>query len=465
MKRIFLFIASILMLNSLQAQLEEDALRFSSFGLNGTANYISKAGAIGALGGDITSASYNPAGLGLFSSSEFSMSLGYFGSFTESISAGNKLNENRSNMNFGGIGAVFNFGNPNGNFKNTQFTYALNRLKSFGNRTVYERDNVASSYISYIIDNYSYDKVFMHDFFESYVLDYDTTLGVYTSAFQTGNFSQIRTFTESGTINEMTFSLSTNYQDLLYLGATIGVPIAEYHRHLSFSESKLDVNGKPTNTYIYNETYDLFASGVNFKAGLIAKPVQFLRLGVAVHTPTFYSIEDKLYSEVDYERVVGGSWKPIIYDLHTPFRFLGSAALVFGEKDSPIKGTLSADYEYANYSYMKFRRNTIQDLGLNRSIESMFRATNTFRVAGELKIGNLALRAGYANMGNPYEKSINDDSREYFTGGIGIRNKHFLLDFAYAYSTGNSFYTEYDYERIELNNSRHIAQVTLGFRF
>src|SRR5690554_6018343 len=187
MKRIFLFIASILMLNSLQAQLEEDALRFSSFGLNGTANYISKAGAIGALGGDITSASYNPAGLGLFSSSEFSMSLGYFGSFTESISAGNKLNENRSNMNFGGIGAVFNFGNPNGNFKNTQFTYALNRLKSFGNRTVYERDNVASSYISYIIDNYSYDKVFMHDFFESYVLDYDTTLGVYTSAFQTGN--------------------------------------------------------------------------------------------------------------------------------------------------------------------------------------------------------------------------------------------------------------------------------------
>ena len=50
-------------------------------GLNGSSNYISRAGAIGALGGDLTAASYNPAGLGLFNSNELSMSTGFYGSF------------------------------------------------------------------------------------------------------------------------------------------------------------------------------------------------------------------------------------------------------------------------------------------------------------------------------------------------------------------------------------------------
>lgn len=58
------------------AQTMTDALRLSQYGLNGTSNYISRAGAIGALGGDLTAASYNPAGLGIYTSSEFSLSSG-----------------------------------------------------------------------------------------------------------------------------------------------------------------------------------------------------------------------------------------------------------------------------------------------------------------------------------------------------------------------------------------------------
>ena len=111
MKKILLFVASIFVLGNIQAQDPGDALRFSSYGLNGTANFISKAGAIGALGGDFTAASYNPAGLGIYSTSELSISMGYYGGFTGSEYNGNKLSDSRSNFNFGNIGALFNFKN------------------------------------------------------------------------------------------------------------------------------------------------------------------------------------------------------------------------------------------------------------------------------------------------------------------------------------------------------------------
>ena len=96
MKKIFLYVASLFLVGSLSAQTITDALRFSQMGLNGTSNYISRAGAIGALGGDLTSASYNPAGLGVYNSNELSFSTGLFLSSTDANANGSK----ESNDNF-----------------------------------------------------------------------------------------------------------------------------------------------------------------------------------------------------------------------------------------------------------------------------------------------------------------------------------------------------------------------------
>lgn len=463
MKKILLFVASIFVLGNIQAQDPGDALRFSSYGLNGTANFISKAGAIGALGGDFTAASYNPAGLGIYSTSELSISMGYYGGFTGSDYNGNKLSDSRSNFNFGNIGALFNFKNSDGNFKNTQFAFGLNRLNSFGNRTIFEREGVNKSYISHIIDNRSDDDMFMYDFFKSGVVD--TVAGAYTSVFKTGTFSQIRTYKESGSTNEMTLSFSTNYQDVLYIGATLGMPIGEYHRSGSFAETLHDNTGAATESYIYNEQLDLYATGINFKAGVIAQPIEFLRLGAAIHTPTYYNVEDNFYSEVLFETKSGGVWDPILYDIQSPFKFLGSMAIILGDKDSKVKGTLSADYDYSNYSTMKFRTNDLNEIMMNKNIENMYKETHNLRFGAEVKLGNLAIRGGYATYQNPYKHNINDAGKDYITAGLGIRGKHYVLDFGYAYSFGESSYNEYDYDRINLTNTQHIVQATLGLRF
>ncbi|MFA6199856.1 MAG: hypothetical protein WC679_05565 [Bacteroidales bacterium] len=465
MKKIFLYVASIFLVGNLSAQTITDALRFSQMGLNGTSNYISRAGAIGALGGDLTAASYNPAGLGVYNSNELSLSTGLYWSFTDANSNGLVTSDNRANFNLGHIAALFYFKPRSNDFKAVQFAFGLNRLKSYGNRTIYERDGLNYSYVSNIIAN-GYSDAFMHDFYQSYVVD--SAGGNYTSVYQNGKFNQLRSITESGSVNEMTFSLSTNIRNFLYLGATIGVPMVNYHSEGSFMEKKVDNAGNITDQYTYNETKDIYATGVNLKLGAIIRPVNWFRLGLAIHTPTYYSIEDNLYSEVSsYQWISGGDWDPIKYHLQTPFRFLGSMAFILGDNKSKLAGSISADYEYADYSKMKYRlnNNISTESEINKLISDYFQATNTLRIGGEVKLGTIALRAGYCIMDNPYSKDLNDAGAYSITGGLGYKNKNFFMDFAYAYTYGKSKFNEYDQSVINLENTSHLAQLTFGVKF
>ena len=439
-------------------------------GLNGTSNYISRAGAIGALGGDLTAASYNPAGLGLFNSNELSMSTGFYGAFTDANANGLLSSDNRSNFNLGHIGGLIFFKPKSKDVKGFQFTFTLNRLKSFGNRTIYQRNDINDSYISHIIKD-GYSDAFMYDFYESYAVDYDTVNNRYTSVFENGKFNQLRSFTESGSINEFSMSFSTNINNFIYLGATLGIPVGNYHSSGSFMEERIDAAGN--DIYIYNEIKDLYATGVNLKIGTIIRPVNWFRLGLAIHTPTYYSVEDNLYSEVQYTKTSGADWDPVTYNIQTPFRFLGSAAFILGDNKTKIAGSLSADYEYADYSNMKYRlsNNILAESDINSAIMDFFQPTNTLRFGGEVKMGIIALRAGYCIMDNPYSNNKNDAGASSITAGIGYRTNNFYLDLGYAYTSGKSKFTEYntnpqiDNNIINLDYTNHIAQLTFGARF
>lgn len=71
MKKITYTLLSLLLLSaSLFAQGEVEATRFSREELHGTARAMSMGGAFGALGGDQTGVSINPAGIAVYRSSE-----------------------------------------------------------------------------------------------------------------------------------------------------------------------------------------------------------------------------------------------------------------------------------------------------------------------------------------------------------------------------------------------------------
>src|SRR5574344_239255 len=297
MKKLFVLITSLLIVGSIYAQpTAYNAFGLSSYSLNGTANFISRAGALGAVGGDLSTASYNPAGLGLYNRDEISISMGLNFASTESKDAFNS-SDNRVNFEVGNAGILFySRGEKKSVFKAFQFAFTINRTKSFGNRTIFARDNVNYSFVNSILDEDNGNDAFMNDFYQTRVVDFDTATQRYTSTFPNTPSSQLRSYTESGFVEEMGFSFSTNVLNKVYLGATVGVPLAEYHNDMQFEEEATNQSG--TYNYLYNTTQDLYATGINLKVGAIYRPFNFLRLGLAIHTPTYYSIEDDFYSEV-----------------------------------------------------------------------------------------------------------------------------------------------------------------------
>src|SRR5438132_1712816 len=91
-----------------KAQTDVDALRYSQTSITGTARYTSMAGAFGALGGDFSSIGTNPAGLGIYRSSEFTISPSLYMNGMTSNFLGTSSSENRYNFNIANLGFVFN---------------------------------------------------------------------------------------------------------------------------------------------------------------------------------------------------------------------------------------------------------------------------------------------------------------------------------------------------------------------
>src|ERR1044071_5537366 len=80
-KILSIFSVAFLLATRLNAQLPEDAIRMSWTVPSGTARNQAIGGAMGSLGGDITSTFVNPAGIGFYKTSEFvfTPSMSFFG--------------------------------------------------------------------------------------------------------------------------------------------------------------------------------------------------------------------------------------------------------------------------------------------------------------------------------------------------------------------------------------------------
>ncbi len=467
MKKLVVLALCICAAFGLKAQVSPDyPLYFSQYSLNGTANYISRAGAIGAVGGDIMSAHFNPAGLGLYKKSEITFSTGLDFNFTDSKLAGINSKDDRTSFNFGNLGLVGTLKSGSKGLKYIQIAIGINNLRNFNNRMTMTRNGMTSSFINDVVmDDIVNTQNAEHDFITSGIVDLDSN-GVISSIYESGTFDQIKSIEQTGYLSEFSISLSGNIEDKFYVGATLGFPFAYYKATEQFVETRFSDAGDNNGYYTYTTISELNASGVNLKLGAIYKPWQFLRLGAAIHTPTYYMIEDNYYSEVLYNRGAGSVAPLYEYDIQTPFRALGSIALVFGNNSSPIGGTISADYEYANYSSMSygFENDIYYEREINRQIENLFRAGNTLRLGGELKLGMIALRAGYANMSNPYNEP-NDAALNCISAGVGYKGKNYSFDIAYSNISGNQNYQMYDGAIANISKSNNLIQLTFGARF
>jgi long-subunit fatty acid transport protein len=221
----------------------------------------------------------------------------------------------------------------------------------------------------------------------------------------------------------------------------------------------------------FNQSLSTKGRGFDFKIGAMYRPVDFLRLGFAYHSPTYLKLADTYGA--DMSSVVGGtprSYEPetgnFNYSIRTPQRMIGSVAVILGKT-----AIISGDYELVDYSEAHIKSATYAFADANANIQAKYKAASNIRVGAEMRLLPFVVRGGFAFYGSPYNNGVdNTDAKLYITGGVGYRDPgdQFFVDLGIVTTTEKSNYYLYDQSITKpVSNVSKVVNVVFscGFRY
>jgi len=501
MKRYSVLLAILIVLPSfLMAQNFADAYRMSFNQIQGTARSAGMGNAFGALGGDFTSLSINPAGSAIYQTGEFVITPGYYINKSKMTNATGNFTDNDQKFSLNNVGAVgtFKTNRSEAGIVSVNYGIGYNRLANFNNNAFANYSNSPASYLDAIVNyanteyqnnapiTWNYLSQAIGDIqyrdwptklaWENYLIDpqvdgnNNEIDGLYQSILlENETVNQRKSFSQDGHIDEYVFNLSLNFNHNFYLGATLGFHDITYSAN-SVYEEDFQQGGDLT----YWDDYYMEGSGFNFKIGAIYKPVQNVRLGLAFHSPTFYNIDEESILEMqssEQDGSVDRGRNVYSYDFRTPLKVVMSGAVVFNKR-----GLISVDAEYMDYASMRYRNggsgsDNFNDL--NSVMSDNFNSVMNIRLGAEYKLTNqFAIRAGYENYGNPFKKTLDaqstlTDNVSAISAGFGYSVNAFSINVAYTnslskISDGN---VQPNYYQLSRENTNQNILLSLGFRF
>ncbi|AHM62600.1 Outer membrane protein transport protein (OMPP1/FadL/TodX) [Flammeovirgaceae bacterium 311] len=484
-----------------------DALRFSRYSPGGTARIVGIGGAQVALGGDLSSAYSNPAGLGFYNRSELSITPLFHNSANDAYylapgatqqNSASGMYDYQSRLGIGNIGAAFNWskkGEDRSGLVSNTFAVTYQRTNNFHNRITYEGNNPTNTFVdifdlgtiqplnelenpvgltqlaydAYLIDIYSGEN---ED--GSLYYYYDTEQPLPDTDYPIMQREAIET---SGSQGQVNLAYGANIADKIYIGAGVGVTSLEYRYITRYEEVVPDrlyqdfPDEAPNNRFIFDTDRITSGSGINATLGVIARPIAAISVGLSYQTPTLYEIsEDEQLNLTTFfrdsqDREQGQLINTWDYRLRTPGRLTAGAAF-FLEK----WGFLTADIEYVDYSNARLT----DDFGAlgqdNDAIRQDYQAVVNYRLGAELRYNILRFRAGYAHMANPYNFNLMaDGSTNTLSVGAGVRVQRFFVDFAVNQMRRDTTYEPYQLAdptpRVNIENRLTAAMLTLGYNF
>ena len=514
------YIAALLLCGSgLWAQQEMDAYRYSQSDLNGTARSMSMGGAFGALGGDMSAMSHNPAGIGVYRSSELETTLSLTRTDAKTTWTGTQTTQGRNALrfdNFSYVGYI-----PTGccgsGIRSWNFGVAYNRVKDF-NRSYRATGRPARSLADYAamrtstarenngrIFGLAEDKLAARNAYYDLTGDWLSVLGyksgffgtkydglndAYFSSFGAYNSSGVWNTTspnestmdirESGQAVEYNFSGSMNISDRVFLGATIGVLDIDYHLNSTMRDAF-----KGSDYLQMENAYETDGTGYSINVGVIIRPIDELRLGVAYNSPRWYKMTDRAYatgesySAADTKNPLMRSSTPqdkatYEYSFRGPDRWIISAAGVIGHE-----AIVSMDYELTNYRHMRLGNrdeDTYYD-DITQQAERDFKVAQTLKLGAEYRVTpQFSVRAGYVWQASPMQGRLTEGGEIFTSGtvthyttvgtansltvGLGYRfTPSFYMDLACVYRTAQE--QLHPFSDIPLQDaSRHLSPLS-----
>ncbi|MDQ6814376.1 MAG: outer membrane protein transport protein [Bacteroidota bacterium] len=482
MKKFLLATCSAFCCLAVSAQAPEDILRYSYFPQHGSARNMAIGGAMGSLGGDINALFVNPAGLGLYKTSEIVLTPGFGFNNNKADYRGVNTIAKKSGFDLGTSGVVIGYHNPYSKWTSQAFSFGINQTANFNNVISYNGTNNKSSFAEQYSEEVSANHIDLTGNLTDPRFAYGSYPAIYTYLVDTAlnpdrtlsvkslpekfllekglAIQQEKTATTKGGIYELALGYAANMDDKFYLGGSVGIPIVSYQRVTTFKEA--DPSGNVNNNFdnfVYRDTLSTKGFGVNVKLGAIYKPVEFVRLGLSVQTPTYYSLTDKEASAIttnsehytsygtltqSSRAFTGGTEGSTKYTATTPWKLVMSASYVFREINDTRKqrAFITADAEYVGYSGSNFRADgqtiTTADQqyyqDLKAIINQQYKGAFNYRLGGELKFNTVMFRLGGAYYSNPYKDAQLKSNIVQGSGGIGYRNHGIFIDLTYVHN-------------------------------
>lgn len=520
----------------------------------GTARAMGMGGAFVSLGADLTSMALNPAGLGMYRRSEVSFTP--YLSVGKSETAGTQpwLKNGKTRFSFSNVGGAFNIvENATGTLTSLTLGIGMNRIADFNSRTSFSSesrfDASAPGHLMPTIADIFAQQLYTFGVYPRpaagggpngpidmgewnpnvwpAILGYDACMvdnngtadEPYWQPARIGANASVLHSLEtigSGSVNEFDISVGLNLNNIVYLGATLGIQSVRRKLETVYQEEYGYFDGAPASSSgmlldeqllraTFRQRTVVDGSGANFKLGAVIRPVEGLRLGVAFHTPTWYGL-DRTYRadiEADIEQrstgmrtTVANSSPESVADEGNDWNFISPARLMFGASYTfGSFAIVSVDYQREWYNGMRVRRQPdftgFANDFYDDEFRNHFRGTNTVRVGAEVRpLPVFALRAG----GGYTDSMLRDDDfyvddaytsqpvaieSWYVTAGAGVNlSRSITLDVAYRYGrermsqyqlffsrpdTGEGFETYSGW--YDTRFRRHFVTMTFGFRF
>jgi hypothetical protein len=504
-----------------------DANRYMDTELNGTARFVGMGGAMGALGGDISTTGTNPAGIGIYRSNDAMLSFDFTGVGTKTQLNGTQTDKDGIFSSFDNIGFVlaikqgdvtplrfvnfgFNYsrkksldknllvnGKLNGNISQTDQMAAMsNGIIKFGDHP-YEDNNIGwlsvmgwNTWLTFVDQTITTTVPNENPYLDAernqIVDDKGNPLYIQTVLFGGFGTNPMTEYSarERGGVNDFDFNLAFNLHDRFYIGATLGFSDVDYSRNSIYRESSDE------GRYSLENWFDTKGLGVNFKVGTIVRVTDHFRIGAAIHVPTLYRLTDyhgaRLISDIKGETHEEDTYKQAAevkteYSLATPWKFNASLGYTIGKNVA-----LGAEYEYQDRSAAKLKYDDgVHMSHENQMIKNGLKSVHTFRLGAEFRVApRLSLRAGYNYITSPMYadtfknlpiNTVRTDTEfsnikalSNYTLGLGYRGSQYYADIAYKYQTNKENFYAFDHTDLpatKVNNNTHQVLMTLGLRF
>jgi len=349
-------------MSNTNAQDIQDAVRYSQDEILGTARFRAMSGAFGALGGDMSAVSINPAGAAVFNNSHAAITLLTTNVDNDVSYFGETNNSSDSTFDLNQTGAAFVFNTRgNSNWKKFVLSLAYDKTQNFsdnwfasgvnnrsidsyflanaqglrldeisaftGESTTDAYDNIGAAF------GYQNQQAFLG--FESFILEPDADTDentTYTSNIASGTFDQEYSYAATGYNGKFSFNIATQYKDNLYFGLNLNSHVINYERSTFLFEGNNNA-GSLVNEVGFENTLSTLGSGFSFQLGGIAKLSDQVRVGLTYNSPTWLTITEettqRLRTLLDTGDVI--NLNPQIvnvfedYRIQTPAKVTGSA--------------------------------------------------------------------------------------------------------------------------------------------